>query len=471
MSSEKVLNYLESNLKLSVDRLCNWLAIPSVSTDPDFADDCKKAATWLADQLTSLGFNTELRPTSGHPVVYAHHPGPDNYKGPHILFYGHYDVQPADPIELWDTPPFDPAVVDGPHGKRIVARGAVDDKGQVMMFIEAMRAWTETTGSIPCKITCLIEGEEECGSVNLPQYIAEHKEELMGENSPNSPCDVALICDTGMWDINTPAITYALRGLVYQEIIIHGPSRDLHSGMYGGCVVNPINELTCILGNLLDENRRITIPNFYDDIADVSNEQKEQWANLDFDEAGYLNEAGFKAGAGEIGFTTLERQWARPTCDINGIIGGYTGDGAKTVIPTHASAKISFRLVPDQNPNLIVDAFKKWVEKQVHETCSVEFLDHGYGRPYVLSNDVPLIEEAKHSLKQAMGAEPVLVGCGGSIPIVESFQSILGLESLLIGFGLSDDKVHSPNEKFEVKCFQMGTKTLALLLGKAAGIE
>ncbi len=462
-----VLAHLEKDEQGAIARLCDWLTIPSVSTDPEYADECRKAGQWLLDQLKSLGFEGALRETGGHPAVVARHPGPDGYAGPHILFYGHYDVQPADPLELWKSPPFEPQVVEGPRGKRIVARGAVDDKGQVMTFIEALRAWKEAGGGIPCRITVLVEGEEESGSVNLERFLKETREELVGSKSPTTPCDVVVVSDTGMWDIDTPAITSSLRGLCYMEVILRGPNRDLHSGLYGGCVPNPINELTRILGRLHDpETRKVTIPGFYDRVRDLTASERKEIKNLGFDEADFLGEIGLQEGVGEKGYTTLERQWVRPTCDINGIVGGYTGKGAKTVIASHASAKVSFRLVPDQNPADVARAFRTWVSAQVPPGCTVEFLEHGHGRPIRVPGDLPVMKSAREALREVSGKEPKLIGSGGSIPVVETFKTVLGLDTLLVGFGLDDDRVHSPNEKFEVGCFRLGCRAHAAMLGR-----
>lgn len=469
--NQTVDDHLKSGFADSVERLKQWLSIPSVSTDPAFAPDCRRAAQWLSDQFASMNFESTLREMPGHPVVVAHHRGPEGYTGPHILFYGHYDVQPPDPLNLWHSPPFEPTIVKGEHGEHIVARGAVDDKGQVMTFVEACRAWHEVGGGIPCRVTCIIEGEEENGSANLPDFLQSHREEFVGPQARGGSCSFALVSDTDMWNIDTPAISYGLRGLVYVEVFLHGPSRDLHSGLYGGCVPNPINELTRILGGLHDQNRQVTIPGFYEDVKSLTQEEQSQWQNLGFDEAGFLKEAGLKEGVGEKGFSTLERQWARPTADINGIKGGYIGEGAKTVIPAYASAKVSFRLVPDQKPEPIAKAFRKWVTDQLAPGCRVEFRDHGTGRPLMAPLSHPAMQCARNGLQAVMGKEPALIRSGGSIPIVEGFKSILGLDTLLIGFGLSDDRVHSPNEKFELKCYSNGQRSHAAMLNEFAQLQ
>ena len=319
-----VLQHADESLDASRGRLFDLLRIPSISAQPDHRQDCRRAADWVRDQLAGLGFPAEVRPTAGHPVVVAHHAAPAGYQGPHILFYGHYDVQPVDPLDLWHSPPFDPQLVDGAHGKRFVARGAVDDKGQTMMFIEALRAWQQTAGGIPAHITVLIEGEEEVGSPSLEPFLAANKNELAA--------DLALISDTGMWDIDTPAITTRLRGMTYVQVTLKAANRDLHSGLYGGSALNPINALAHVLGDLHDANGRIQLPGFYDKVKPVSNAQRAQWDVLGFDERAFLGNIGLDTPVGERGYSALERLWARPTADINGMWGGYTGAGGKTVI-------------------------------------------------------------------------------------------------------------------------------------------
>ncbi len=468
----EVLTQLEANQPAALERLVDFLRIPSVSTDPAYAKHCRAAGEWVVAQLAELGFtDARTRGCENHPVAFGHYPGPEGYTGPHILFYGHYDVQPPEPLELWDSPPFEPTIIEAEHGPRIVARGAVDDKGQVMTFIEALRAWKDATGEIPCRITCVIEGEEEAGSEVIEKFLHDAQDELVGGANPDSPCDFALISDTGMWDIQTPSITAALRGLLYVEIVLHGPSHDLHSGHYGGCIVNPINELARIISLLHhDEDRRITVPGFYDDVRALSPERRAEWEALGFDENGFLNHAGFEAGYGESGYSSLERQWARPTCDVNGISGGYEGEGAKTVIAAEARAKVSFRLVPNQNPQKILDSLKAWLNEQLAPGCRIELIEHGTGEPYEVTADWPILSVARDSLQEVLGKPALMAGCGGSIPIVESFKSVLGLDSLLVGFGLEDDRVHSPNEKFEVKCFEIGMRSHAVMLGQFAAL-
>jgi acetylornithine deacetylase/succinyl-diaminopimelate desuccinylase-like protein len=456
-----VLQTVDSQLPQSRERLFDLLRIPSISAQPAHKPDCERAAAWVREQFAGLGFRAEVRPTGGHPVVVAHHEGPTDYQGPHILFYGHYDVQPVDPLDLWTSPPFEPQLVDGPHGKRFVARGAVDDKGQAMMFIEALRAWQSVSGSVPARITALVEGEEEVGSPSLEPFLLANKDELAS--------DLALISDTGMWDVNTPAISTMLRGMMYAQVTLKAANRDLHSGLYGGSALNPINALTRILGDLQDANGHIQLPGFYDKVKPVSNAQRAQWDALGFDESAFLGKIGLTTPVGERGYSSLERLWARPTADINGIWGGYTGIGSKTVIPSEASAKVSFRLVPNQDPNEVMEQFKRFVTERLPPGATVEF--EGYSRtPGIEVNlESPWVRAAQSVLSEEYGKPAILMGCGGSIPVVTSLRQVLGIDSLLMGFGLDDDQVHSPNEKFEQTCFHHGIRSHARLLAKFAG--
>jgi len=457
----KVLHHADASLDASRARLFELLRIPSISAQPKHREDCQRAARWVCDQLASLGFTAEVRPTAGHPVVVAHHAGPADYKGPHVLFYGHYDVQPVDPLDLWKSPPFEPQLADGPHGKRFVARGAVDDKGQTMMFVEALRAWKEAAGGIPARITALIEGEEEVGSISLEPFLKENKQALAA--------DLALISDTGMWDIDTPAISTRLRGMTYAQVTLKAANRDLHSGIYGGSALNPINALTRILGELHDANGRIQLPGFYDKVKPVSNAQRAQWDALRFDEAAFLGKIGLETPSGERGYSGLERLWARPTADINGIWGGYTGDGSMTVIASEASAKVSFRLVPGQDPYEVFEQFKRFIQERLPPGAQVEYEGHTRTPGIEVNVDSPWVRAAQQVLADEYGKPAILIGCGGSIPVVTSLREVLGLDSLLMGFGLDDDQVHSPNEKFEQRCFHHGIRSHARLLAKFAG--
>jgi acetylornithine deacetylase/succinyl-diaminopimelate desuccinylase-like protein len=456
-----VLRQADASLDVSRGRLFDLLRIPSISAQPAHKQDCLRAAEWVRDQLSGLGFRAEVRPTTGHPVVVAHHAGPGGYNGPHVLFYGHYDVQPVDPLELWKSPPFEPQLVDGPHGKRFVARGAVDDKGQAMMFIEAMRAWKEAAGGIPARITMLVEGEEEVGSPSLEPFLAANKAELAA--------DLALISDTGMWNIDTPAITTRLRGMTYAQVTLKAANRDLHSGLFGGSALNPINALTRILGDLQDANGRIQLPGFYDKVKPVSNAQRAQWDALGFDERAFLGTIGLDTPSGERGYFALERLWARPTADINGIWGGYTAAGSKTVIASEASAKVSFRLVPNQDPDEVMEQFKRFIADRLPRGATVEYEGHTRTPGIEMNLESPWVSAAQAVLAEEYGRPAVLMGSGGSIPVVTSLRTILGIDSLLMGFGLDDDQVHSPNEKFEQRCFHHGIRSHARLLAKFAG--
>lgn len=452
---DQVQAHLRDGFERSVERLSALLRIPSIGTDPAFQAQTLEAANWLVRELSEIGFGAGLRETPGQPAVVAHHPGPDG--APHVLYYGHYDVQPAEPLELWTSPPFEPTLVDGAHGKRLVARGAVDDKGQMMTFIEAFRAWKEVHGTLPVAVTVFLEGEEESGSPSLEDFLEAHKHELQA--------DVCIVSDTNMWDIDTPALGIMLRGLLYLELTLHGPRQDLHSGLYGGAVPNPLNILTKILGDLHDDEGRVRIPCFYDDVDDLS-DLDEAWRALDFDEAGFLGNAGLSSPAGEVGYSTLERIWSRPTCDLNGVFGGYTGTGAKTVIPAKATAKLSCRLVPGQIAERVRDGVQTFIEQRMPEGCRYEIDELGSAPALKVSTDSPFLKAAETALGDVFDRKPVLVGMGGSIPAVGAIRRHLGIESLLMGFGLDDDRVHAPDEKFELTCFRRGMLSHAGLLAK-----
>ncbi len=461
----QVLAHCEASQPSAVERLTALLRIPSVSTDPAFEGEVRRAAEWLTADLASMGFTAEVCKTIGHPMVVAHHPGvgSEAMHAPRVLFYGHYDVQPADPLELWTSPPFDPVVVDGPQGKRIVARGAVDDKGQVMSFLEALRSWHAIAGGPPVPVTLLLEGEEETGSRSLEPFMHEAKDRLAG--------DICIVSDTGMWDIDTPAITTRLRGLVYLECTVHGPTRDLHSGMYGGAVPNPIQVLADVIHSFHDGNRRITVAGFYDGVEELSAETRAQWESLGFSDAEFLGDIGLSSGFGEQGRSCLERTWSRPTLEVNGIFGGYTGKGAKTVIGAFATAKISCRLVGQQDPERIKAALKSHILARLPAGCRATFEEHGANPAISVRESSPFLTVANDALFEVYGRKPLLIGTGGSIPAVGSIKQILGMDALLIGFGLDDDRVHSPNEKFELRCFHSGTKCHAAILGKLASVK
>ena len=453
MSLEAVLSRIDDNLDAALDRLMAFVRIKSISTDPAFAGDCQAAAEWMVDDLSSLGVDAEIRPTTGHPMVVGH----VGEGAPHLLFYGHYDVQPVDPIALWHRDPFDPALEDTANGKVIRGRGPADDKGQLMTFVEACRAWKAVHGKWPCKITFLFEGEEESGSPSLVPFLQENKDEL-------SAPDIALICDTGMFDRDTPAICTMLRGLLGEELVITGPDKDLHSGMYGGPAINPARVLARIIASLHDDAGRITVPGFYDGVPELSDELRAQWDALGFDAEAFLASVDLTTPAGEDGRTALEQIWARPTCEVNGMWSGYTGDGFKTVLPSQASAKISFRLVGTQDPFAIRKSFRAMVEAALPPDCSVEFSDHGAGPASVMSTENPIFEQARNALSDEWPNEAAFVGGGGSIPIAGHFKEMLGLDSVLIGFGQDDDGLHSPNEKYDLRSFHKGARSWARVL-------
>ncbi len=460
---EPVLSGIESGFDSAVARYIEFLRIPSISTDPAYKAEVKRAGLWLAREFASLGFETALHDTPGHPILLAHCEG-SGEAAPHLLYYGHYDVQPPEPLELWETAPFDPAIVDGPHGKRAIARGAVDDKGQVMTFLEAFRAWKAAHGTLPASITVLIEGEEEIGSTSLPGFLREHAATL-------GKAAVAIITDTNSWDIDTPAITYRLRGNVYVEVTLDGPSRDLHSGLYGGAAVNPINGLAAVLGQLHSEDGRVQVPGFYDDVAELSAAERAAWASLPFDEAAFLSEIGLTHSTGEAGYSLLERLWARPTCDLNGIWGGYTGPGAKTVIASQACAKLSFRTVPNQNPATILKGLNEFLDARTPPDCRWTVKQFGASPGVIVSEGSPFMRAALMGLHDIYGKPAAMVGSGGSIPVVLQLRQELGLDSILVGFGLADDRIHSPNEKFELKCLKNGILSHAAILARMSEVS
>ena len=452
-----VLDHIDAHLDESLERLMALLRLPSISTDPAFKADCDRAADWLVGALADLGMEARKDATPGHPMVVAHGP---QQAGRHVLFYGHYDVQPVDPLELWHRDPFDPAIEETPAGKVIRGRGASDDKGQLMTFVEACRAWIAVHGSLPARVSIFLEGEEESGSPSLVPYMKANAEELRA--------DLALICDTGMFDPQTPAITTMLRGLVGEEIVITGPNKDLHSGSFGGAAMNPARVLARILADLHDEDGRITLEGFYDDVPELSNAQRAQWENLGFDADGFLGAVGLKHPAGERGRSALEMLWSRPTCEINGMISGYTGAGFKTVLPSRASAKVSFRLVGQQDPAKIRAALRKHVEARLPADCTVDYIDHSAGPASVMATDDPAFEAARQALSDEWPRPAAFIGCGGSIPIAGYFKTVLGMDSMLIGYGRDDDQIHSPNEKYDLESFHKGIRSWARILAALA---
>ncbi|MBP6736898.1 MAG: M20/M25/M40 family metallo-hydrolase [Rhodobacteraceae bacterium] len=457
MSLDAVLARIDETLPEALERLLDLLRIPSISTDPAYAADCARAADWLVKDLKGLGFDAASRPTPGHPMVVGHGGGGS---GRHLLFYGHYDVQPVDPLNLWDRDPFDPEVQDTAKGRVIRGRGSSDDKGQLMTFLEACRAWKAVHGTLPGKLTIFLEGEEESGSPSLIPFMRENAAELRA--------DIALICDTGLFDDQTPAITTMLRGLLGEELTIHAADKDLHSGSYGGAAINPIRVLSKVLAGLHDSSGRITIPGFYDGVGELPDAIRAQWQSLAFDHAKFLGDVGLSVPAGEQDRTPLEMLWSRPTAEINGIWGGYTGDGFKTVLPAEAHAKVSFRLVGQQDPDAIRVNFRKWVEDQLPADVTVEWKGHGNSPAGVMAIDDPAFEAARLALGEEWGVPAAYIGCGGSIPIAGYFKTELGMDAMLIGFGRDDDQIHSPNEKYDLECFHKGIRSWARVLARLA---
>ena len=452
MTIEKVLDQIDADLPQSIERLCELLRIPSISTDPAFKGDCETAADWLVADLESIGAIASKRQTPGHPMVVGHVEG----DGPHILFYGHYDVQPVDPLDLWDNDPFDPQLEETAKGKVIRGRGSSDDKGQLMTFVEACRSWKAVHGNLPCRITFFFEGEEESGSPSLIPYMKENTEELKA--------DIALICDTGLFESRVPSIVTMLRGVLGEELIITGPDKDLHSGMYGGAAINPIRVMSRIIASLHDDQGRITVPGFYDGVPELPQDIRAQWDGLNFDHKAFLGGVDLNTPAGEQDRSALEMIWSRPTCDVNGINGGYTGDGFKTVLPSKASAKISFRLVGQQDPIAIRANFRKMVQDMLPPDCSVEFKAHGASPAAQMSTNHPAFDQARTALSDEWPDAAAFVGCGGSIPIAGHFKTYLDMDAMLVGFGKDDDQIHSPNEKYDVESFHKGIRSWARIL-------
>lgn len=442
--------YLTQHQNRFLEELLDWLRIPSVSADPKFRGDIERAAEFLKGKLEAAGAaNVELCPTAGNPIVYGEYfVGEDR---PTVLVYGHYDVQPADPYELWTSPPFDPIIKD----EKIYARGACDDKGQVYMHVKALELM-RAQGEVPCNLKFMIEGEEEVGSENLALFVRDNKQKLAA--------DVILISDTGILANDVPSIEVGLRGLSYHEVEVTGPNRDLHSGLYGGAVMNPINALCAMIASLHDADGHITIPGFYDHVAVLSEAERAELAQAPFSEQEFEASIGLPTAVGEKGYTTPERTSIRPTLDVNGIWGGYTGEGAKTVIPSKAFAKISMRLVPNQTSQEITALFQKHFESIAPAGVTVQVRPHHGGEPVLTPTDSRAYRAAARALEQTFGKRPVPTRGGGSIPIVAMFKSALGLDSVLLGFGLDSDAIHSPNEHFGVFNFLKGIETIPVFL-------
>ena len=441
-------SYIDEHKDRYIEELFELLRIPSISTDSTKKGDVVRAAEYLSNQLNQIGLsNVEIFDTPGHPIVFGEYiSSPDN---PTVLVYGHYDVQPSSPDELWTNPPFEPTIVDG----RVYARGASDDKGQAYTHVKAIEAFLASGQNLDVNVKFILEGEEEIGSPNLVPFIEAHKEMLA--------CDMVLISDTAMFGEGIPSITYGLRGMAYMEVHITGPNRDLHSGVYGGAVENPLNVLAEIIAKLKDEDGVIQIEGFYDKVRPLSDDEREEYKKLPFDEEKYKQTLDVDAVHGEKGYTTLERASARPTLDVNGIWGGYQGEGAKTVLPSKAGAKISMRLVPNQDPDEIAELFAKQVKALAPDTVKVEVVDHHGGHPSITDLSFYGLKAAAQAFEDVYGKAPLFAREGGSIPIVADFKKVLGVESILMGFGLTKDAIHSPNESFSLEDFQRGIKTSA----------
>jgi len=457
-SLDAVLARIDANLGSSLERLRELVRIKSISTDPAYAEECRRAAEWLAADLQAEGFDASTRPTPGHPMVVAHDKAAS---GPHVVFYGHYDVQPVDPVSLWHSDPFEMQLSKQADGEtHLVGRGTSDDKGQLLTFIEACRAWRAVTGSLPLPVTIFLEGEEESGGKNLAPFMQANAGELTG--------DVALICDTDLWDAKTPNIVSMLRGLVGEEIEIACASHDLHSGMFGNAARNPIQVLADIIATLRNPDGSVAVEGFYDGVDELAPDVAAQWKRLPYDEKGFLAGAGLSEAAGEKGRSVLEQTRSRPTCEINGIFGGYTGEGFKTVIPAKASAKISFRLVGRQDPAKVRAAFRKHVTDRLPPDAKVSFKEHGGSPAVAVPTDGPLLRQAALALSDEWGAETAISGSGGSIPVAGDFKRILGMDALLIGFAGVDDRIHSPNEKYNLSAYHKGIRSWARILAAFA---
>jgi acetylornithine deacetylase/succinyl-diaminopimelate desuccinylase-like protein len=454
---DNVIDFINVNRDRYLDELKALLAIPSISALPQHAADVKRCADWCADEMRRIGLqNVRLIDTPGNPVVYGDWLGADG--APTILFYGHYDVQPVDPLELWESPPFEATIRDG----EIYARGSADDKGQVFMHFKAIEAHLKQNGKLPVNIKIILEGEEEVGSAHLDDFIRAHKGELAA--------DVVVISDSPMFDRGVPSMCYGLRGLVYFQIDLRGSKTDLHSGSFGGAVANPAMVLAQVLAQMKDRGGRIKIPGFYDDVVPLTDEERKAWQSLPFNEKKYRKDFGIPKLFGETGYSTLERTWARPTFEINGLLSGFTGEGAKTVLPAVAMAKVSMRLVPNQHPDKIAKLFEDHVTKLAPKTVELKITRMHGGKPWMTSYANPFVQAAARAIERGFGKAPVLTREGGSIPVVSTFQEELGLPSVLFGVGLPDENAHAPNEKLDVDNFHNGIIASSMLYQEIAQI-
>jgi acetylornithine deacetylase/succinyl-diaminopimelate desuccinylase-like protein len=448
---QKVIEYLRENQARFLKDLCDYVRFPSVSAQPAHRKDLQACAEWLVNHCNGIGLETRLCPTEGNPIIVAKTPRKGGAKRPHYVVYGHYDVQPAEPFELWKSPPFEPRI----DGRSLFARGASDNKGQNLAHLTAVEAYLKTGTELPCDLTFVIEGEEEVGSKSLATFLKKNKAELV--------CDAVVVSDTGMPSPKHPALTYALRGIAAFELMMHGPSRDLHSGIFGGCVDNPAMALSQLLAKLRDKNGRVTVPGFYDDVAPLSAFERKQMARLPGNDREFQKFLGVPKLFGERGFTSTEQRTARPTLEINGLTSGYQGEGSKTIVPAWARAKLTLRLVPNQNPPKIVKSVRQYLEKLCPPTVRLEIKSGHGAEPYLVSPKSADAQAALRALRAAFGREPVLQREGGSIPIVNDFKKHLRADTLLLGLALPDDNAHSPNEKFDLDCFEKGQLMSAYL--------
>ena len=450
------LSYLQKNESRNLKELIHLLSFPSVSAKSEHKRDLINCANWIKDHLTEIGFKAKVYPTGGHPLVYAEYLV--DPKLPTVLYYGHYDVQPPEPLELWKTPPFKAEIREG----YIYARGATDDKGQTWCHIKGLQAVIKETGTLPINVKFLIEGEEEIHSENLPAWLKKNKKMLKA--------DIAVVSDTAQFNKNLPAVTFGLRGIASCEVFVYGPDRDVHSGSYGGAIANPINVLCDMIGQLHDKNYKISIPGFYKNVKPITKWERAKFKELPYNETAYKKSIKLNALQGEKGYSTYERTWVRPTLDVNGIKGGYQGEGAKTIIPSMASCKITMRLVPGQKPHEICNLIEKHLLKIAPKSVRVKVDKHGGAEAVEVPTTGPWLEASGRAIKKGFGKEPVFMKEGGSIPIVGDFKKILGVDTLLIGFGQHDDNIHSPNERFRIKDFVRGCKTAAVLPSELAKV-
>jgi len=454
---EKVIARIREARQQHQDQMLDLLRIPSISSDPARKRDMEAAARWILNKMQAAGVRSEIASTPGHDIVYGEISGPAG--APTVLVYGHYDVQPVDPLDLWDTPPFEPTIRDG----AVYARGSSDDKAQLLVHLLAAEAILAEHGELPVTVKFCIEGEEEVGSPSLTPFVADNRDKLA--------CDAVLVSDSSFFARGVPSLVYGLRGLAYVEVLVRGPIRDLHSGSFGGAVTNPADALAGMIAALHDADRRVTIPGFYDRVREATAAEREGFAGLPHDDQSYMDELEVNGLQGEAGFSTLERLWIRPTLEVNGLWGGFQGEGAKTVLPAEAGAKLSMRLVPDQDPDEVADALEKHLESLAPAGVELEFIRHHGGRPFLAEPGSPFVAAGARALELAFGKKPVLTREGGSIPVVETFRAELGAPTVLMGLGLPDDAPHSPNEKMDLEQFHRGVEAAAhfLYLARKAG--